>query len=45
MSGVILALQKMEEVLGSQYEVVSFDARWMAEHGRVFTCATCTIYN
>lgn len=45
MSGVILALQTMEDVFGSQYKVFPFDARWIAEYGGVFTCATWTIYD
>ncbi len=37
------ALQTFNEIFGSKYSVVPFDARWIAKHGGVLNCVSWTI--
>lgn len=38
-----IALHTFEEILGSKYSVIPFDARWIAKHGGVLNCSTWTV--
>jgi agmatine deiminase len=38
-----VALHTYHEFLGSRFTIVPFNARWIAEHGGVFNCASWTV--
>lgn len=37
------AMQTFQDILGKQYTIVPFEARWIAKHGGVLNCATWTV--